>query len=238
MRRILRVGAFAAVGAIAVLAVAGPAAAHVTVDPSQAPRGEEATIVFRVPTESNTLSTTKVDVFLPTDQPIAEVLTTPLPGWTASTKKTRLAKPIATDDGDQVSEVVSEVTWTANNKDAAIKPGQFLDFPLYLGPLPSAVDQLEFKTLQTYSDGSVVRWIDSTTGNTEPEHPVPVLLLSEDDNQAPTTVVGSDRTVGASSKNPSSDTLTVLVTIAACAFGLVGATLGALSYLRWRSPAP
>jgi hypothetical protein len=39
-----------------------------------------------------------------------------------------------------------------------IKPGQFQEFDVSLGPLPN-VDQLVFKALRYYSDGDTVRWI-------------------------------------------------------------------------------
>jgi uncharacterized protein len=48
------------------------------------------------------------------------------------------------------------------------------------GPLPKNVGQLEFKALQTYSDGEVVQWIEPTVkGGDEPEHPAPVLKLTK-----------------------------------------------------------
>src|SRR5213076_3307680 len=111
------------------------------------------------PTESDTASTTKLDVALPADQPIASVAIMPVPGWTATTQTSKLATPIKTDDGDTVTEAVTKITWTANSPDTAIKPGQFQEFPISLGPLPKT-DKLVFKTLRTYSDGNIVRWID------------------------------------------------------------------------------
>src|SRR5690349_91983 len=60
-----------AVSAVAVLGFAGAADAHVTVNPDSATQGGEARIAFRVPTESDTASTTKLEVNLPTDQPVA-----------------------------------------------------------------------------------------------------------------------------------------------------------------------
>ena len=46
------------------------------------------------------------------------------------------------------------------------------------GPLPTKVKTVEFKAVQTYSDGEVVRWIESTPkGGPEPEHPAPTLTL-------------------------------------------------------------
>jgi len=85
-----RVGAVSATAAAIVLAVAGPASAHVTVNPNTAAQGAYAKVSFRVPTESDTASTTKLEVDLPADTPIASVAVKPLPGWTAVTEKSKL----------------------------------------------------------------------------------------------------------------------------------------------------
>jgi uncharacterized protein YcnI len=171
-----RVGIVSAASAAVLIAAAGPASAHVTVNPNTATQGAYTKVSFRVPTESDKLSTTKVEVNLPADTPIASVSLKPLPGWTAATVKSKLATPIKTDDGE-LTEAVTKITWTADAA-SAIKPGQFQEFDVSLGPLPSA-GQVVFKALQTYSDGSVVRWIDEpATDGSEPEHPAPVLKLA------------------------------------------------------------
>src|SRR5690242_13342014 len=80
---------------------AGPASAHVTVSASEAaPGASDVVITFRVPTESDTASTTGLTVQLPTDTPIASVLVAPHPGWTDTVKSVTLKTPIHTDDGD------------------------------------------------------------------------------------------------------------------------------------------
>ena len=77
----------------------------------------------------------------------------PVPGWTVAVEKRKLDPPLEVH-GSQITEAVSKITWTATG-DAAVKPGEFQEFPVSMGPLPE-VDQLVFKTLQTYSDGNVV----------------------------------------------------------------------------------
>jgi hypothetical protein len=62
-------------------------------------------------------------------------------------------------------------------KAAAIAPGQFQQFSPSVGPLPDT-DVVLFRTLRTYSDGQVVRWIDEPVASGEPEHPAPVLHLT------------------------------------------------------------
>ena len=60
-----------ALGAVvaAVLGVAGPASAHVTVNPNEATQGGYGRVAFRVPNESDTASTTKLEVNLPENAP-------------------------------------------------------------------------------------------------------------------------------------------------------------------------
>jgi len=172
-----RIGAVTAGAAALVLAIAGPASAHVTVNPDTAAQGSYTKVSFRVPTESDTASTTKLQVNLPTDTPIASVATKPVVGWSVATVKSKLATPIKSDDGD-ITEAVTQITWTAS-KGAEIKPGQFQEFDVSLGPLPANAGQVVFKALQTYSDGTIVRWIDEPASDgSEPDHPAPTLKLT------------------------------------------------------------
>src|ERR1700754_2391152 len=154
------------------LAIAAPASAHVTVNPGTATPGGFTKATFRVPNESDTASTTKLEVNLP---PIASVSIKPVAGWTAAPVTTKLDKPLDAH-GTQISEAITKITWTAQ-AGSEIKPGTFQEFDVSLGPLPES-GQLVFKTLQTYSDGTIVRWIEEpTTDGTEPERPAPVLKL-------------------------------------------------------------
>ncbi|MDQ1710759.1 MAG: hypothetical protein QOE45_209 [Frankiaceae bacterium] len=158
---------------VAVAAAALPASAHVTVNPSTAEQGGFAKLSFRVPTEKDDASTTRLEVNLPADHPVASVSVKPHAGWTFTVTKTTLAKPIQSDDG-AVTEAVTKILWSGGR----IAPGEFDEFDVSVGPLPTDTDELVFKTVQGYSDGSVVRWIDlRTPGGTEPEHPAPVLHL-------------------------------------------------------------
>jgi uncharacterized protein YcnI len=231
-----------AVSAVAVLGFAGAASAHVEVTPDSATQGGSARVAFQVPDESDTASTTKVEVNLPTDQPVASVLVMPVPGWTATVTTTKLATPITTDDGDKVTEAISQITWTANSPDTAIKPGQFLEFPVSLGPLPKT-DSMTFKALQTYSDGTIVRWIDlSTPGQAEPQHPAPVLKLTAASGDAAVTAAGPSAAPAVAATKPaatssSSNTAALTVAVIAAVLGLIGAALGGLAFTRSRRTA-
>jgi uncharacterized protein len=166
----------AAFGVLVVLAL--PAAAHVTVSSDNATRGGYATITIRVPNEESDADTVGVKIQLPTDHPIANVSVQPKPGWTFKTTTKKLENPIRTDDGS-IDEAVSEIEWTGGR----IAPGEFDQFLIQAGPLPTDTDALTFKAIQTYRDSagktSEVAWIEqSGPGQAEPEHPAPVLKLT------------------------------------------------------------
>jgi uncharacterized protein YcnI len=173
--RWLRRAAIAALGAAAaVVALPALASAHVEVKPEEVAGGDFAEVAFSVPNERDDASTTKLRVVLPTDQPLASVQTTPVRGWTVKTKQRTLAEPIDFF-GSSVSKVVSQITWKATG--GGIAPGQFEDFPVSLGVLPTS-GELVFKAVQTYSNGEVVLWNETAVGSAEPEHPSPTLTLT------------------------------------------------------------
>lgn len=236
-----RTATVVAAAATAVLAAAGVASAHVSVNPQQAAQGSYTKVAFRVPNEEDAASTTQVEVNLPQDHPVASVATQPLPGWTVKVDKAKLAKPLMSDDG-AITEAVTRITWTAG-KGAAIAPGQFQEFDVSLGPLPTDTGALTFKTLQTYDNGQVVRWIDvAKEGQPEPEHPAPVLTLTkaaQGDGQgtaapaapaSPAAVTAAGRT--ATTTASSSDTTARTLGVVGIVVGVVGAGLGALGLRR------
>jgi uncharacterized protein YcnI len=178
-----RIAATGAVAASAVLVLSGPAFAHVSVTPEGAAlKGGYATVNFKVPNERDNASTTKLEVNLPTDHPLASVMPEAVDGWTVKVTKSKLDKPVELH-GEKIDEAVTKVTWTADGK--GIEPGYFQKFPLSIGALPEDTDELVFKAIQTYSNKEVVRWIEvPQKGQEEPESPAPVLALSaaEDDH--------------------------------------------------------
>ncbi|WP_433830004.1 YcnI family protein [Actinoplanes sp. CA-015351] len=222
-----RTAAISAVAAAFVLAVASPAAAHVTVNPSTATQGGYTKVSFRVPNESDTASTTKLEVSLPAESPIGSVSIKPVPGWTAVAEKTKLTTPVEVH-GSPLTEAVSKITWTAA-KDSEIKPGTFQEFDVSLGPLPET-DQLVFKALQTYSDGNIVRWIDEpTTDGTEPELPAPVLKLTAAGAEATSPSTAAVVPVAEESSDDTSSGSSAWG-IAGLVAGLAGLILGLLAY--------
>jgi uncharacterized protein YcnI len=220
------------VAAVAVL-IAGPASAHVTVNANGATQGGYTKVAFRVPNEKDTASTTKLEVNLPTDTPIASVSLKPMPGWTAAMVKSKLATPIR-NEGGEITEAVSRITWTADAA-SAIRPGQFQEFEVSLGPLPKT-DQVAFKALQTYSDGEVVRWIEvPAAGAEEPEHPAPMLKLAAGTDTAAVAPVAAPAAATAESDSGSDggDRLGIVGIL----LGVAGLVAGLLVYRRAARPS-
>lgn len=153
---------------------ASPAGAHVNaaLEGSAAP-GDYALIMLRVPTESGTAATTKVELRIPEDVVLKNVLVEPVPGWRIDTTKKKIS-PVTEDDGDQFSEVIDSVTWTATGP--GIPPGQFVQFGLDVGPLPD-ITALALPTVQFFSDGTERAWTQKKTGNEDPESPEPTVAI-------------------------------------------------------------
>ncbi len=149
--------------AAALLLAPAAADAHVLVIPDTAPQGAEMRLDIRVPNERDDATTTKVDVQLPPG--FAEADYQPVPGWNVKVTHVKLNPPVQTDDGP-ITEGVGRITWTAKSKADGIPVGAFQDFGLEVLIPGKAGDTLAFKALQTYSNGTVVRWIGAKDSDT------------------------------------------------------------------------
>jgi len=221
----LRLAALGGAATLVLLAVAGPASAHVTANPNTAQQGSYTKVSFRVPNEEQTAKTIQLEVDLPMDHPIASVSVRPVPGWTAKVEEAKLAKPIKSDDAE-VTKAVSKIIWSGGS----IDPGQFQEFDVSMGPLPTDTDALVFTAVQTYTGGEVVRWNEvQQKGAAEPEHPAPTVRLTKGADAMAATPV-------AAVKDAASDdgTARLLGTIGLIA-GLLGLLLGAMALVRARS---
>jgi uncharacterized protein YcnI len=181
----------AALITVALVGIAGPAFAHVSVSSTDVTQGGSGKAVFRVPTESETASTTKLVVTLPKETPFAFVSAQTKPGWKVAVKEDKLDQPTKVGDFE-LTKAVRTITWTSTG--SGIPPSQFDEFAISGGPFPDA-KSIAFTVEQTYSDGKVVSWDQVQKGDTEPEHPAPTLMLAQPVNDSAET--GS--TAGASS---------------------------------------
>lgn len=224
--RTLSIAGAASVAAIA-LALASPlaASAHVTVGPDQAAPGSYATLTFKVPTESATAGTVKLEVDLPTDTPLGSVSYQPIAGWSTQVVTEKLATPIKTDDGT-VTEAPVKVIWTAASG-VQVAPGQFQQFVISAGAMPDT-GNIVLPTHQYYSDGTVVNWDQKTPASgAEPEHPAPTVYI----NDAPPAAGGSASSVLATSgaASPSAAAASPGVAAVAIGLGIGGLALGAIA---------
>jgi uncharacterized protein len=159
---------------VAVLLAAGALAApvsaqaHISLHPNTIPAGAFATLDVRVPGEQEGAYVKKVDTLFPAG--FTGVNYENVPGWSAKVIETKLATPIQ-KGGETINTEVSQVVWTWTGPLGKVSNGQFINFPLSLAIPDNAAGQaLEFRTIQTYSNGQVVHWIDPSL---TAEHPAP-----------------------------------------------------------------
>ena len=162
--------------AVALLIVPTAAAsAHVRVIPDASSADGFAKLTFRVPNESATAGTVKVEVAFPTDTPFIAVTYLPVTGWTVEVVEADLPAPVEVS-GATLTRAPASVVWTAD-PGVQIAPGAVEEFSVVAGPLPDPGTEIVLPATQTYSDGDVVRWHDvAAEGAAEPEWPAPVLI--------------------------------------------------------------
>ncbi len=153
--------------AVALLAPAS-AQAHISLHPNTIPAGAFATLDVRVPGEQEGAYVKRVDVLFPAG--FTGVDYENVPGWTARVIEAKLAKPLQ-EDGETIDTEVSQIVWSWSGPLGKVSNGQFIDFPLSLAiPADASGKALEFRTVQTYSNGQIVHWIDPSLSA---EHPAP-----------------------------------------------------------------
>ncbi len=153
----------------------GVAGAHVTVSPSALPQGtDDAILTFRVPNESATAAVTGLKIQFPLSHPIVLLNPESGSGWQVAVVKAALPKPVTTDDGTFTS-TVSEIDWSGST----IPVSQFGEFNVLAQGIPTGTSELVFKAIQTYSDGTVVSWIEAPDKAVpDPAHPAPTIALT------------------------------------------------------------
>ncbi|MDQ1138295.1 uncharacterized protein YcnI [Microbacterium sp. SORGH_AS 1204] len=223
----------------AALALAAPlaASAHVTVNPNTATPGSYATVNFRVPTESETASTVRLEVTLPTDTPLSAVLVQPVAGWTATVEKGALPAPVEVD-GNTLTDAPLKIVWQAD-PGVGIGQDQFQIFSAVLGPVPDT-GHLVLPAAQTYSDGEVVDWAatpDEVAADDTLE-PAPVLYVNDappsgEHSHGHGTASAAPEMEDATAAAPSDSSGVALgLSIAALVVAAAGAVLGALAFTR------
>ena len=124
----------AAAGA-ALLTLVPAARAHIVVTPGEVAAGHSATFEMRVPTELH-VPTTRVRLQIPDGFSFSSI--EPVAGWKMTIERT----------GDRVTAVEAK---------GKLRPDFFQRF-VFRGRVPNVETTLVWKVVQTYRDGTVVRW--------------------------------------------------------------------------------
>ncbi|MFH8257581.1 DUF1775 domain-containing protein [Streptomyces roseolus] len=140
---------------VALLVGAGAAAAHAEVSASDSRAlAENVTLTFTSEAESDSAGIKELRIVLPEGLTPAMVVLKEAPkDWTFT----------ASADGYTVAG-------------PALAPGTDAEHSVVVRQLPNA-KELPFKTVETYSDGKISRWIEVSTGGQKVENPAPVLEL-------------------------------------------------------------
>jgi uncharacterized protein YcnI len=153
-----RVSTVGAVAAVALAMLAGPAFAHIQVraDKNQA-GASDVTLTFTGEAENPNAGIRLERVVLPQGMAPADVTLVKAPaGWTFA----------RTADGFTVGGT-------------ALTTGTDAIWSVRVARLPAGATRLSFKTLETYGDGQIVRWIEiGEPGQPEPDNPAPLLTLT------------------------------------------------------------
>lgn len=219
--------ALAAASAAAGLLVlaAAPAAAHVTVKADTTAAGAYAVLTVSVPHGCEEAPTTRVAIAIP--ESIPRVTPTINPNWDVEKVMTALDTPVTGGHGEQITERVSEVVYTAKTP----LPDGYRDAFELSVKLPEAAGQtLYFPAVQTCTEGETA-WVEIAAEGQdadELEHPAPFVTLASETAEV---------TPAASSEAADSeaDGAPAAVSWAALALGVLGLALGGLAFARSRS---
>lgn len=184
---------------IALLALADPAGAHVSVTPTETAAGAYTLLTVSVPHGCDGSSTTKVEIQVP--EQILSVTPTRNPLWTVTKTKAKLDKPLTDAHGNTVTERDGTVVYQAKSP---LPEGYRDAFELSLKLPEEEGETLAFPTIQTCEKGETA-WVEVPTGSQDPEeleHPAPAVTITaaeEASAHGAGSVEGETETAGVSS---------------------------------------
>ncbi|MET3961110.1 uncharacterized protein YcnI [Marmoricola sp. OAE513] len=153
---------------------AAPALAHVTITPDSGAAESYTVLTVSVPHGCEGSPTTKIAISIPEE--INAVTPTRNALWDVEKKLVTLAEPVKDAHGNEITERVGQVVYTAK---APLPDGYRDAFELSL-QVPDAVGKtLAFPVIQTCVKGET-KWNETAAeGAPEPEHPAPTLTVTE-----------------------------------------------------------
>lgn len=146
---------------------ASAAEVTLTTSPAQVRQGDAIELAVVLPEERAGSRTSRIELRMPADAPIGEVYPLSVPDWAPTITTRTLDRPVAGIHSSELNQVTDAVTWI--RMPGTTGPARL---SLGMGPMP-ATDRLTFSVIQTYADGTVVRWTDPPGG----AHPAPTVTL-------------------------------------------------------------
>lgn len=140
---------------LAASALALPAAAHVSVSPSEAPADGYARFAFRTPHGCDGAATNVVSVQIPTG--VISVKPEMVVGWDVTTETVTYDESVELH-GTELTEGVGVVTWTAQ-AGYELPDDLFREFGI-TAKMPVDAGTLYFPTVQECVDGNEIAWIE------------------------------------------------------------------------------
>ncbi|MDQ7905210.1 YcnI family protein [Phytohabitans sp. ZYX-F-186] len=219
------------VGGVVLLAAA-PAAAHVTVTPTETSAGSYTVLTVSVPHGCDGAGTTKVAIKIPED--IIAVTPTVNTNWTVQKVMADLNPPVKDSHGNEVTQRVNEVVYTAR----APLPDDMRDtFELSLKLPDTPGKTLVFPSVQTCEKGETA-WVQVPADGQNAddlEHPAPGFKVTEaakEGDEAPAANANTALTGAQSDAGDSDSGGTSAVSWIALAAGILGLLLGGFAVLR------
>lgn len=205
------------------LLAAGPAGAHVTITPSEGEAGSYTVLTASVPHGCEGSPSTKVAIQVPEE--ILSVTPTRHPMWEVEKVMTKLDEPVTDSHGNEVTERVGQVVYTAKEP---LPEGYRDAFELSL-QLPDAPGEtLAFPTVQTCEQGETA-WTQVPSGDQSADDldaPAPTVEVQQADAESAQLADGTDAeptAAGTDTSGPSAWEVAGLVA------GLLGLAAGAVA---------
>ena len=236
-RTLARLGAIAGAAGLLARGLAQPAAAHVTLTPSDTAAGASAVLTFSTSHGCEGSPTTGITIRIPEE--ILSVSPTRNPQWEVEKSIEQLAEPIEDAHGNSVTERVAEVRYRAVQP---LPDGYRDTFELSL-TLPDAPGEtLAFPVIQTCEKGENT-WTEVPAEGQDPEaleFPAPTVTITDatgqDHHGADAAVSESDAATEPEADDADEDDSDALG-IVGLVVGAVGVVIGGVALARTRQQA-
>ena len=234
MSRFLARAGVLPIAAATVALTAGPAAAHVTISPEEGAAGSYTVLTASLSHGCDGSPTTRITIRMP--EQILSVAPTQNPSWTVRKVMQQLDEPVADAHGNEITERVAQVVYTAKNP---LPDGVRDAFELSLQLPDTPGETLDFPVVQSCVEGETA-WVETAEGGSteELDAPAPVVTVLEAEAEDGDAATSDASTEVASTSTDSSDDAdeegTSALSIVALVAGLAGLAAGVAALLMGR----